>query len=158
MNIFDDFPFQLEKDEELKQIKEYPDYWISNYGKVFSYKTNARSRKGWHILASTIHNNYKDCKISMRGRTSHLQIHRYVALYFCKGYKKGLVVNHIDGNSANNHYKNLEWITQKENMHKGYITSGMSATRNFNYITLISPNNEELGAFIGFKNLGNFIV
>ena len=32
------FPFVLKDDEEIKQIKEFSDYWISNYGRVFSYK------------------------------------------------------------------------------------------------------------------------
>ena len=36
------FPFVLKDDEEIKQIKEFPDYWISNYGRVFSYKKNRK--------------------------------------------------------------------------------------------------------------------
>ena len=30
------FPFVLKDDEEIKQIQEFSDYWISNYGRVFS--------------------------------------------------------------------------------------------------------------------------
>ena len=33
-----DFSFVLNEDEEIKQITDFPDYWISNYGRVFSYK------------------------------------------------------------------------------------------------------------------------
>lgn len=43
-------------------------------------------------------------------------IHRLVAKYFCDGYAEGLVVNHKDGNKTNNHYTNLEWVTQSENV------------------------------------------
>ena len=41
-----DFPFVLNEDEEIKQIIEFPDYWISNYGRVFSYKNSYKTRKG----------------------------------------------------------------------------------------------------------------
>lgn len=44
------FPFLLKDDEEIKQIKEFPDYWISNYGRVFSYKNGYKTRKGWKEL------------------------------------------------------------------------------------------------------------
>ena len=34
-------------------------------------------------------------------------------------YRDGYVVNHIDSNKLNNYYKNLEWITQRENSEHG---------------------------------------
>ncbi len=42
-------------------------------------------------------------------------VHRLVAEYFVEGYDPNLQVNHIDGNKLNNHYTNLEWVTQSEN-------------------------------------------
>lgn len=44
------FPFELREDEEIKQIIEFPDYWVSNYGRVFSYKNAYKTRKGWREL------------------------------------------------------------------------------------------------------------
>lgn len=49
-------------------------------------------------------------------------IHRLVAKYFCDGYAEGLVVNHKDGNKTNNHYTNLEWVTQSENVKHAFST------------------------------------
>jgi hypothetical protein len=48
-------------------------------------------------------------------------VHRLVAYQYCDLYLtnvEGLVVNHIDGNPYNNNACNLEWVTQKENIHK----------------------------------------
>lgn len=45
-----------------------------------------------------------------------VRAHRLIAWAFCKGYKKGLVVNHIDSNPLNNKPSNLEWVTQKQNI------------------------------------------
>ena len=49
------------------------------------------------------------------GKRKGFSVHTLVARAFCDGYKKGLIVNHIDGNKLNNYYKNLEWVTYKEN-------------------------------------------
>lgn len=156
MNIFDDFPFQLEKDEELKQIKECPDYWISNYGKIFSYKSN-RKDKWYEMTLRYKHGKYAYIFLTQNNKSIEFSIHRLVAYYFCQGYEKNLVVNHIDANIKNNYYKNLEWVTQKENVNKSYITSGIGAKRNYKYITLFSPDNIKLGRFAGSTELNNYI-
>lgn len=43
-------------------------------------------------------------------------IHRLVAKTFCSNPLNKNIVNHIDCNTTNNYYRNLEWCTQKENM------------------------------------------
>ncbi len=44
------------------------------------------------------------------------QVHRVVALVFIGECPPGYVVNHKDGNPANNHVSNLEYVTQHENI------------------------------------------
>ena len=58
-----------------------------------------------------------DAKVGImcNGTKKTLLVSRLVALAWCEGYSPGLTVNHKDGNPLNNHAKNLEWITQKEN-------------------------------------------
>ncbi len=58
-----------------------------------------------------------------------VNVHRYVAYFLVEGYEEGLVVNHIDGNTRNNHPSNLEWVTQKENIKHADEVLG---TRDFN--------------------------
>lgn len=48
-------------------------------------------------------------------KTRWFWLHRSIARTFCDGYKEGLVVDHIDGNSLNNKPENLRWCTHKEN-------------------------------------------
>jgi len=46
-----------------------------------------------------------------------IRVHRIVAMYFCNKpiSKKKLIVNHKNENKQDNNYKNLEWVTYKEN-------------------------------------------
>lgn len=50
------------------------------------------------------------------GKTSSKPAHQLIALMFLDNPEGKLYVNHIDGNTENNHVSNLEWCTHSENM------------------------------------------
>lgn len=131
-------------DKRYKNIKGFEEYMITEDGEVYSYKNKYKCRNGLKKLKIRYSKNgygYVDCVDGERRK--RFQIHRLVAEYFCDGYFEGAVINHIDGNTKNNHYTNLEWCTQKENIHKGYKTSGVSQVRNFRLYCLIYPDGKQ---------------
>lgn len=49
-------------------------------------------------------------------------IHRLVAWEWnCPNKNLSLTVDHLDGNKLNNHYSNLEWVTNEENHRRAYM-------------------------------------
>ena len=107
--------------EIWKHIENYEDFYeISSFGRVKSLDRKIvygedsgqyHTRKS-QILKPTLSSGYET--ISLSGKT--FTVHSLVAKHFVEGYQKGFVVNHIDYNKTNNFYKNLEWITQKDNI------------------------------------------
>ena len=92
-------------------------YQISNFGRIMSYgqivQTNVVNSRGY--LTVNLHTIYGQHK-----RRSYT-IHRLVAKYFVPGYTEETTdVNHINGIKTNNHYRNLEWVTHKENMQHAF--------------------------------------
>ena len=59
----------------------------------------------------------KDGYLRIKLKNKHYSIHQLVCWVF-NGEKPGpeYQVNHKDGNRQNNHYTNLEWLTQRENI------------------------------------------
>lgn len=98
-------------EEIWKYIEGYDNkYSISNYGNVRNNFTNK-------IIIGDINNaGYRRiCLYKPKEPNKKYFIHRLVAYYFCKGYNKNLIVNHIDGNKQNNRSDNLEWVTRSQN-------------------------------------------
>lgn len=96
--------------EKWKRIDEFP-YEISNYGRVKSHN-NTRSRKTKIINGTIMKNGYRTVSINKK----KYYVHRLVGKFFVEGYKEGLHINHKDGDKLNNYYKNLEWVTNEENV------------------------------------------
>jgi len=100
-------------DEQWKQIKyegvSYG-YSVSNHGRVRNDKTNK-------LLEGGYTNNYYVVKVgNPNGGQKSFTVSRLVATAFLDNYDDLPYVNHIDGNTHNNHVSNLEWITQKDNI------------------------------------------
>ena len=144
-----------------KIIPGYADYFeISEYGDI-------RSKRKDSYATWLDKDGYKRIKI----KGDHWGIHQLV----CKVFNgeppaPGLVVNHKDGNRTNNHYSNLEWATQKENVQHSikYGKRTLSPPKQFNNtyraieITLECegeiksfPNQTKASEFLG-RN-GNYI-
>lgn len=94
---------------------EYPGvksnmYMINEYGTIYNIQTQRQ-------MSEHIRSGYRIVQLmSKRGITRHYSVHRLVAYTFCTGYDKTLVANHSDGNKLNCYWKNLEWVTQAENV------------------------------------------
>lgn len=115
------------KKEQWKDILGYQgDYQVSSKGNIKSFKSD----KAVLLKPKLNKQGYLVVKLSNKGKAKSVRVHRLVAYAFCKGYKKGLQVNHIDGNKLNNYFKNLEWCTQSENCLHAYKLGLMVAPRN----------------------------
>ena len=98
---------QIEPNENFYPINDFPNYFISPYGKVFSAKTN-RLLKPW------VNNEYFSVTLTHNGYRQIHTLHRLVAIHFVPNPLDKPCVNHIDHDNHNNVWTNLEWVTIKE--------------------------------------------
>lgn len=148
--------------ERYSVINEFPDYYITESGKVFSIRLRGKETEP-KLRELRPKNPGRDDKylniILCRDDGQFTKsIHRLVAEHFVDGYFEGAVVNHIDGNNRNNHYTNLEWCTQKHNIHKSYDTSSVDQVRNYLMWELYSPADEMIGVFKGHCDMSRYIA
>ena len=123
----------------MKQYLDTP-YFVSEDGGIF--------RDGKELSTSLTNKGYKDVSISINGKRKHLSVHRTVALLYVPNPNNLPQVNHIDGNKLNNHYTNLEWVTNQQNRTHA-IENDIRYIRE-NYI----PKHPELGGRALSKKFG----
>lgn len=96
--------------EIFKDIKGYPGYQISNYGRIWSTKSNK------YLNPYTNNKGYLAINIqAANGKRKGELIHRLVALHFVDNPEGKPEVDHIDHNRQNNRADNLRWLTKSEN-------------------------------------------
>ena len=98
-------------DEIWKEVPEfYGIYAVSNFGNIRNLKYQKPKKQSTHKGTG-----YKYVCLCRNGVCKTFYIHRLVAELFL-GHEADLEVNHKDGNKANNHISNLEWVTHHENV------------------------------------------
>lgn len=86
-------------------------YQVSSLGRFAKIKNGKR-----YIRKATLFNTgYYNVSIRVNKSTKIMALHRVLAEAFIPKYGPGTVVNHMDGNPANNDLSNLEWCTQRKN-------------------------------------------
>ncbi len=104
--------------EEWKACEFDSRYKISNFGNIKRILCSGKDR----ILKPSVLNKgkthqYYYFQVTKEGKRKNHLIHRLVALAFCEGHSEdNNVCDHIDRNTFNNHFSNLRWGTQKDNM------------------------------------------
>jgi hypothetical protein len=146
--------------EIWKKVNGYPNYKISNLGRVkslarlkrglvkerwgkeinkwFSYKSKDKMLKPTKLTTG-----YSQVNL-FNGEFKQFSVHRLVALAFIPNTENKPMVNHKDGIKTNNHIDNLEWCTLSENMKHAYDVLG------------IAPSG--LGKFGGESNKARAVV
>ena len=102
------------------QIKDYPNYYVTEDGFIYSEKRNIILKGGLDkdgYIQVTLQN-------GMLRRTA--RVHREVANAYVPNPELLPVVNHLDGNKQNNHPSNLEWTTVSGNTKHAYKLGALS--------------------------------
>jgi hypothetical protein len=123
--------------EEWRDVVSYEGlYQVSNLGRVRSFP---RMGSRASILATSLCRfGYPQLHLNSKGKPKMWKVHRLVALAFCKGYKPGLTVNHMDGVKTNNKATNLEWLTFSQNTYHAYAT-GLKTSKKHDFPTKRIP-------------------
>ena len=94
-------------------------YEVSNWGNL----RNAETKKPLATYNNQRGAGYLKTKITdTEGKRRALYVHKLVAFYFIeqKPQESGWEVDHIDGNTRNNSYTNLRYLTHAENVREAF--------------------------------------
>ncbi len=118
--------------EEWRDISGYPNYMISNLGRVWNAKFD-------RFLKPAIIHGYEYVDLCTNGERKQFQIHRLVADAFIQYRIDAYNVNHDDGDKCYNYVDNLEWCTQSENVQHAYDT-GLRLPPHMKAVRIIETN------------------
>lgn len=98
---------QLHVEEVWVELDSFPDYAISNYGRVVNIRTNK------DLTLTPDKDGALRVSLYNQGKRSNNYVHRLVAKCFFLNYSEGHAVKHINGNKTDNSVLNLTLSEEK---------------------------------------------
>lgn len=151
--------------EIWKDIKGYPNYMVSSWGRVKSLNYNHTGKE--RILKQQLKRGYLYVGLRKNKKFKHCGVHRLVAEAFLDNPNNLPEVNHKDENKTNNFVSNLEFCDRKYNMNygtarermiKGLINHSkkskpvLQIDKNTNEVIAVFPSIREVERQLGFAN------
>ena len=105
--------------EVWAEIKGYDEaYWVSNLGRIKSYKY----KKPCLLVQTPNSSGYMRVQLNKDGKRQRPLVHRLVATYFVPNddpIRKN-TVDHLDADKSHNSYDNLQWLSLSDNIKRYY--------------------------------------
>lgn len=122
------------KTEEWRPIPGCSSYAVSESGRVRRVKSSRTYKNGFELGGTISPKGYRIYELrSDKGERLKLWAHRVVCEIWNGPRPDGHVTRHLDGDSSNNHYTNLQWGTPADNVadqvRHGTQTAGESHPR-----------------------------
>lgn len=134
--------------EEWRIIYDFPNYFVSNYGRV--------KNKTGRILKLTLSNmGYFRINLSLGKRGSHKTnyIHKLVAKAFLPNWNNYIECDHKNRDKTDNRYFNLRWITHSNNIRNFISTiNKTSKYRGVSYYKNTTDKKWRAEVRINYKN------
>ena len=107
--------------EIWKIIDKFPNYSISNYGRIKRIIGGKGSKINGLLKPRINRNGYLNVDLYNDNIKKYIEIHRLVLETFNPIDNMNILeANHEDGNKRNNYIRNLEWMTHSENIKHDY--------------------------------------
>ena len=113
------------------RIKDFPDYYITTTGDVYSRRVSDYTNKSGRIkkMRPAYRTGYLHIVIRKNNKSYDFQVHRLVANAFIPNPENKPEVNHKNGIRDDNRVENLEWVTRSENqIHSHAVLGHKSST------------------------------
>lgn len=105
-------------------------YEVSNYGRVKRVRKGKGTTKGKLLKPNPSNAGYLYVDLYVKGKVKRRPIHQLVCEAFVGPRpSKKHIVNHDDGQVANNYFENLEWATKSRNAKHAYDVLGVKAPK-----------------------------
>lgn len=122
--------------EEWRQFED-TNYYLSNYGRVLNKKYNT-------LLQGSIKSSgYREIQLTLDGKKRSFLLHRLLYSLFYP-LREDLVVNHKNGNKADNRLENLEAVSASKNVRHAYYKLQKG---NKKKVLQVSPSKEVVAEY-----------